>query len=151
MQTFDHFNYNPESFEEEGDIIDDVLFVNFIAELAHRFKGLLLYIEVITDVKRKLSAVRNPVIVVGGSSGGNNSLVINLKNFDLTLLAIGALAPSAPILYSEDLTPHDGYQVVVSKDFRVREFIKLTKLVDSSSYSALTLGLSFTVDRHGST
>ena len=72
-QTLDHFNYNPESYKtfqqrfilnfkywggvdtsspifvyagEEGDITVDVMGVNFIADLASRFNGLLLYIEV---------------------------------------------------------------------------------------------------------
>lgn len=31
---------------EEADILGDVLYVNFIADLAARFKGLLLYVEV---------------------------------------------------------------------------------------------------------
>lgn len=35
-------------------------------------------------------------------------------------IVIGALASSAPILYFEDITPHDGYGVVVSNDFKVR-------------------------------
>lgn len=34
-------------------------------------------------------------------------------------IVIGALASSAPILYFEDITPHDGYGAVVTKDFRV--------------------------------
>lgn len=72
-QTLDHFNYYPKSYGtfqqryilnfkywggantsspiffyagEEADILGDVLYVNFIADLAARFKGLLLYVEV---------------------------------------------------------------------------------------------------------
>lgn len=35
-------------------------------------------------------------------------------------IVIGALASSAPILYFDDITPQNGYHVVVTKDFRVR-------------------------------
>ena len=35
-------------------------------------------------------------------------------------VALGALASSAPILYFEDITPHNGYYSIATKDFRVR-------------------------------
>ncbi|XP_065866384.1 uncharacterized protein [Euphorbia lathyris] len=177
-QTLDHFNYYPESYTtfqhryvlnfkywggantsspifvyvgEESNVAGDILFVGFIAELAARFEGLLLYIEhryygeslpfgtreetfknastvgylsseqaladyaqIITDVKKNLSAVNSPVIAVGASYGGMLASWFRMK---YPHIVIGSLASSAPILYFVDITPQDGYQVVVSNDF----------------------------------
>ena len=40
-------------------------------------------------------------------------------------VALGALASSAPILYFDDITPQNGYFSVVSKDFKVTDWIFL--------------------------
>ncbi|KAK8943029.1 hypothetical protein KSP39_PZI009502 [Platanthera zijinensis] len=71
--------------------------------------------QLITDLKKNLSAENSPVIVVGGSYGGMLAAWLRLKYPHIT---IGALASSAPILYFDDITPHNGYCSVVSRDFR---------------------------------
>jgi len=38
-------------------------------------------------------------------------------------VTIGALAASAPILYFDDITPQDGYDRVVTRDFRVCSWV----------------------------
>ncbi|GAY58692.1 hypothetical protein CUMW_188930 [Citrus unshiu] len=70
--------------------------------------------QLITDVKRNLSAENCPVIAIGGSYGGMLASWLRLK---YPHIAIGALASSAPILYFDDLTPQNGYHVVAN-DFR---------------------------------
>lgn len=35
-------------------------------------------------------------------------------------VALGALASSAPILYFDNITPHNGYYSIATKDFKVR-------------------------------
>lgn len=35
-------------------------------------------------------------------------------------VALGALASSAPVLYFDNITPHNGYYSIATKDFRVR-------------------------------
>ncbi|KAJ9129359.1 hypothetical protein P3X46_033863 [Hevea brasiliensis] len=216
-QTLDHFNYYPESYAtfqqryilnfkywggantsspifvyagEEGDITGDVLYVNFIADLAARFKGLLLFIEhryygesfpfglknhtfqnasisgylsseqaladyaqVITDVKKNLSAENCPVIAVGASYGGMLASWFRLK---YPHIIIGALASSAPILYFEDITPQDGYHAVVSKDFKntsescyntIKKSWSEIDRVAAEPNGLLTLGKTFNVCR----
>ncbi|ESR37654.1 hypothetical protein CICLE_v100282721mg, partial [Citrus x clementina] len=71
--------------------------------------------QLITDVKRNLSAENCPAIAIGGSYGGMLASWLRLK---YPHIAIGALASSAPILYFDDLTPQNGYHVVVTNDFR---------------------------------
>ncbi|GAY64892.1 hypothetical protein CUMW_237070 [Citrus unshiu] len=71
--------------------------------------------QLITDVKRNLSAENCPVIAIGGSYGGMLASWLRLK---YPHIATGALASSAPILYFDDLTPQNGYHVVVTNDFR---------------------------------
>ncbi|XP_021899078.1 lysosomal Pro-X carboxypeptidase-like [Carica papaya] len=73
------------------------------------------YAQLITCIKKNLSAQNSPVIAVGGSYGGMLASWFRLK---YPHIVIGALASSAPILYFEDITPHDGYGAVVTKDFR---------------------------------
>ncbi|KAF8403175.1 hypothetical protein HHK36_011272 [Tetracentron sinense] len=73
------------------------------------------YAELITYLKRNLSAENSPVIAVGGSYGGMLASWFRLK---YPHIAMGALASSAPILYFDDITPQNGYFVVVTKDFR---------------------------------
>ncbi|KAH9660413.1 prolylcarboxypeptidase-like protein [Citrus sinensis] len=122
---------------EEAPLTFGVHGKGFIFYLASRFKAMLLYIEVtfqdantlgflsstqaladcaqlITDVKRNLSAENCPVIAIGGSYGGMLASWLRLK---YPHIAIGALASSAPILYFDDLTPQNGYHVVAN-DFR---------------------------------
>ncbi|XP_065866383.1 uncharacterized protein [Euphorbia lathyris] len=72
------------------------------------------YAQIITDVKKNLSAQNSPVIAVGASYGGMLASWFRMK---YPHIVIGSLASSAPILYFVDITPQDGYQVVVSKDF----------------------------------
>ncbi|KAK1375709.1 lysosomal Pro-X carboxypeptidase-like [Heracleum sosnowskyi] len=73
------------------------------------------YAEILIYLKRKFSAHHSPVIVVGASYGGQLAAWFRLK---YPHVAHGALASSAPILYFDNITPHDAYFVAVSKDFR---------------------------------
>ncbi|XP_010267352.1 PREDICTED: lysosomal Pro-X carboxypeptidase-like [Nelumbo nucifera] len=73
------------------------------------------YAEVIIDLKKNLSAEFCPVIVMGGSYGGMLASWFRLK---YPHVALGALASSAPILYFDDITPHNGYYSIVTKDYR---------------------------------
>ncbi|XP_031267895.1 lysosomal Pro-X carboxypeptidase-like [Pistacia vera] len=73
------------------------------------------YAQLILDIKKNLSAENCPVIALGGSYGGMLASWLRLK---YPHVAMGALASSAPILYFVDITPQDGYPVVVTKDFR---------------------------------
>ena len=99
------------------------------------------YAELITNLKTNLSAENCPVIAIGGSYGGSKLLILpkfSLNKYTFfstfsgfTVLAswfrlkyqhivIGALASSASILYFDDITPENGYDSIVTKDFRVR-------------------------------
>ncbi|KAI8524206.1 hypothetical protein RHMOL_Rhmol13G0132100 [Rhododendron molle] len=71
--------------------------------------------ELIIYLKKILSAHNSPVIISGGSYGGMLAAWFRLK---YPHVALGALASSAPILYFDDITPHDAYFVVVTKDFK---------------------------------
>ncbi|KAK8961653.1 hypothetical protein KSP40_PGU002214 [Platanthera guangdongensis] len=71
--------------------------------------------QLITDLKKNLSAENSPVIAVGGSYAGMLAAWLRLK---YPHIIIGALASSAPILYFDDITPHNGYCSVVTRDFR---------------------------------
>ncbi|XP_034687382.1 lysosomal Pro-X carboxypeptidase-like [Vitis riparia] len=73
------------------------------------------YAEVLIYIKKKLLAENSPVIVVGASYGGMLASWFRLK---YPHVALGALASSAPILYFDDITPHNGYFSIVTKDFR---------------------------------
>ncbi|XP_010651835.2 uncharacterized protein LOC100261907 [Vitis vinifera] len=73
------------------------------------------YAELITNLKKNLSAENCPVIAIGGSYGGMLASWFRLK---YPHVVIGALASSAPILYFDDITPHNGYDSIVTKDFR---------------------------------
>ncbi|KAK1364810.1 Lysosomal Pro-X carboxypeptidase [Heracleum sosnowskyi] len=72
------------------------------------------YAEILIYLKNKLSAHNSPIIVIGGSYGGQLAVWFRLK---YPHVAHGALASSAPILYFDDITPQDAYYSVVSKDF----------------------------------
>ncbi|XP_002523750.2 lysosomal Pro-X carboxypeptidase [Ricinus communis] len=73
------------------------------------------YAQVVTDVKKKLSAENCPAIAVGASYGGMLAAWFRLK---YPHIVIGSLASSSPILYFDDITPQNGYHVVVTKDYR---------------------------------
>eukprot|EP01018_Ginkgo_biloba_P013492 Gb_28512 [translate_table: standard] len=73
------------------------------------------YATIIIDLKKNLSAQDCPVIVLGGSYGGMLAAWFRLK---YPHIAIGALASSAPILYFENITSQDGYDSVVTGDFK---------------------------------
>ncbi|KAG6570833.1 Lysosomal Pro-X carboxypeptidase, partial [Cucurbita argyrosperma subsp. sororia] len=73
------------------------------------------YAAVLIHLKKKLHAKDCPVIVLGGSYGGMLAAWFRLK---YPHVALGALASSAPILYFDDITPHNGYYSIATKDFR---------------------------------
>ncbi|KAM7528032.1 hypothetical protein LguiB_031442 [Lonicera macranthoides] len=73
------------------------------------------YAQLITDLKRNLTAENCPVIAVGGSYGGMLASWFRLK---YPHIVDGALASSAPILYFDDITPQNAYLVIVTKDYR---------------------------------
>ncbi|KAF6171570.1 hypothetical protein GIB67_018094 [Kingdonia uniflora] len=73
------------------------------------------YAELITYLKRNLSAESCPVIAIGGSYGGMLASWFRLK---YPHIVMGALASSAPILYFDGITPQNGYFAVVTKDYR---------------------------------
>ncbi|PKI47034.1 hypothetical protein CRG98_032573 [Punica granatum] len=60
------------------------------------------YAMVITDLKKNLSAVDSPVVVLGGSYGGT----------------IGALASSSPILNFDDITSPYSFNNIITRDFK---------------------------------
>ncbi|KAG6789120.1 hypothetical protein POTOM_005210 [Populus tomentosa] len=73
------------------------------------------YAAIIIHIKKTLRAQYSPVIVIGGSYGGMLASWFRLK---YPHIALGALASSAPVLYFDDITPHDAYYSVVTKEFR---------------------------------
>ncbi|XP_057953860.1 uncharacterized protein LOC131148139 [Malania oleifera] len=73
------------------------------------------YAEVLTYLKETLNAKKSPTIVIGGSYGGMLASWFRLK---YPHIALGALASSAPILWFDDITPHNGYSSIVTKDFK---------------------------------
>jgi len=73
------------------------------------------YATIILGLKKTLLAENCPIIVFGGSYGGMLAAWFRLKYPHVT---IGAVASSAPILYFDDITPQDGYDSVVTRDFR---------------------------------
>ncbi|KAJ4827287.1 hypothetical protein Tsubulata_041781 [Turnera subulata] len=77
------------------------------------------FAQVITGVKKNLSAENCPVVAFGGSYGVMVASWLRLK---CPHIVTGALASSAPILDFDDITPQSGYHAVVTKDFRVRNW-----------------------------
>ncbi|KAI3423152.1 uncharacterized protein J3R85_011276 [Psidium guajava] len=73
------------------------------------------YAELITDLKRNLSAEACPVVLFGGSYGGMLAAWMRLK---YPHIAIGALASSAPILQFPDIVKPDSFYDIVSNDFK---------------------------------
>ncbi|KVI00107.1 Peptidase S28 [Cynara cardunculus var. scolymus] len=81
------------------------------------------YAQIIVDVKKDMSAQNCPVIAVGASYGGMLASWFRLK---YPHIAYGALASSSPILYFLGLTPENGYDAIVSKDFKVSRNQKIS-------------------------
>ncbi|XP_027189501.1 uncharacterized protein [Cicer arietinum] len=73
------------------------------------------YAAVLIHIKKTLHAHNSPIIVLGGSYGGMLASWFRLKYPHLT---IGALASSAPILYFDNITPHNAYMDLVSREFK---------------------------------
>ncbi|GLT80826.1 hypothetical protein SLA2020_522420 [Shorea laevis] len=73
------------------------------------------YADILIHIKKTLSAMNSPVIVIGGSYGGMLAAWFRLK---YPHIALGALASSAPILYFDDIAPQAGYYSIVTKDFK---------------------------------
>ncbi|GFQ01025.1 lysosomal pro-x carboxypeptidase [Phtheirospermum japonicum] len=73
------------------------------------------YAEILLYIKKNLSALYSPIIVVGGSYGGMLASWFRLK---YPHIALGALASSAPILYFDNITPQNGYYSIVTEDFK---------------------------------
>ncbi|XP_024035132.1 lysosomal Pro-X carboxypeptidase [Citrus clementina] len=73
------------------------------------------YAEILLHIKKTHDATYSPVIVVGGSYGGELATWFRLK---YPHIALGALASSAPVLYYEDITPHNAYYSIVTKNYR---------------------------------
>ncbi|EDO36007.1 predicted protein, partial [Nematostella vectensis] len=73
------------------------------------FATLIRHIKLTTP-----GATGSPVIAIGGSYGGMLSSWIRMKYPNLVT---AALAASAPILYFQGLTPCEGFNEIVTKDF----------------------------------
>ncbi|KAH9660401.1 prolylcarboxypeptidase-like protein [Citrus sinensis] len=73
------------------------------------------YAEILLHIKKTHDATYSPAIVVGGSYGGELATWFRLK---YPHIALGALASSAPVLYYEDITPHNAYYSIVTKNYR---------------------------------
>ncbi|XP_055834022.1 uncharacterized protein LOC129902681 [Solanum dulcamara] len=73
------------------------------------------YAELLLHIKEKYSAKNSPIIVIGGSYGGMLASWFRMK---YPHIALGALASSAPILYFDNITPQNGYDSIVSRDFK---------------------------------
>ncbi|GFQ01024.1 lysosomal pro-x carboxypeptidase [Phtheirospermum japonicum] len=73
------------------------------------------YAEILLHVKRMFGITDAPIVVVGGSYGGMLAAWFRLK---YPHIAIGALASSAPVLYFDNLTPQNGFDLIVAKDFK---------------------------------
>ncbi|GMY24995.1 lysosomal Pro-X carboxypeptidase isoform X2, partial [Fagus crenata] len=69
----------------------------------------------IRSLKQNLSSEASPVVVFGGSYGGMLAAWFRLK---YPHIAIGALASSAPILHSDDITPRSSFYDAISQDFK---------------------------------
>ncbi|KAL6312807.1 hypothetical protein AAG906_022535 [Vitis piasezkii] len=74
------------------------------------------YAELITNLKKNLSAENCPVIAIGGLMV--EVMLASWFRLKYPHIVIGALASSAPILYFDDITPGNAYHVIVTKDFR---------------------------------
>ncbi|XP_066377474.1 uncharacterized protein [Miscanthus floridulus] len=78
----------------------------------------------ITSLKRNLSAETAPVVVFGGSYGGNRliqclfAVLASWFRLKYPHVAIGALASSAPILQFDYITPWSSFSDAVSQDYK---------------------------------
>ncbi|KAK6944380.1 Peptidase S28 [Dillenia turbinata] len=82
----------------------------------------------IRSLKQNLSSEESPVVVFGGSYGGNGVMTRSLSVSPAVLAAwfrmkyphitIGALASSAPILQFDEITPWSAFYDAVSQDFK---------------------------------
>ncbi|KAL3717956.1 hypothetical protein ACJRO7_003140 [Eucalyptus globulus] len=77
------------------------------------------YAEILVYLKQLLNAKHSPMIVIGGSYGGMLAAWFRLK---YPHVALGALASSAPILASPDITPRDTIYSAVAKVFLETSF-----------------------------
>ncbi|KAL6575053.1 hypothetical protein OROMI_012338 [Orobanche minor] len=75
------------------------------------------YATLILDLKKNLTAMDSPVIVLGGSYGGMLAAWFRLK---YPHVAIGALASSAPILNFDNITSQFSFNNIITQDFRSR-------------------------------
>ncbi|KAI6695040.1 hypothetical protein NL676_022750 [Syzygium grande] len=91
------------------------------------------YAELITHLKRNLSAEACPVVLFGGSYGGMLAAWMRLK---YPHIAIGALASSAPILHFPDIVKPESFYNIVSNDFK-RESTSCFNTI-KASWDALT-------------
>lgn len=57
-------------------------------------------------------------------------------------IALGALASSAPILYFDNITPQNGYDSIVSRDFKVRKLFNLIFFTFNKSFIILFFELT---------
>ncbi|KAL3620144.1 hypothetical protein CASFOL_035056 [Castilleja foliolosa] len=73
------------------------------------------YAEILLHVKRLFGVPDAPIAVLGGSYGGMLAAWFRLK---YPHIAIGALASSAPILYFDNITPQNGFDLIVAKDYK---------------------------------
>ncbi|KAL3726277.1 hypothetical protein ACJRO7_031204 [Eucalyptus globulus] len=91
------------------------------------------FTELITSLKRNLSAEACPVVLFGGSYGGMLAAWMRLK---YPHIAIGALASSAPILQFPEIAEPDSFYDIVSNDFK-RESASCFNTI-KASWNALT-------------
>ncbi|KAJ4821959.1 hypothetical protein Tsubulata_039119 [Turnera subulata] len=98
------------------------------------------FAQVITDVKKNLSAENCPVVAFGGSYGVMVASWLRLK---CPHIVTGALASSAPILDFDDITPQSGYHAVVTKDFRQKQMglsrLQISSLIAGNLKDTITL------------
>ncbi|KAJ4842208.1 hypothetical protein Tsubulata_005856 [Turnera subulata] len=98
------------------------------------------FAQVITGVKKNLSAENCPVVAFGGSYGVMVASWLRLK---CPHIVTGALASSAPILDFDDITPQSGYHAVVTKDFRQKQMglshLQISSLIAGNLKDTITL------------
>ncbi|KAL6559152.1 hypothetical protein OROHE_006521 [Orobanche hederae] len=100
------------------------------------------YATLILDLKKNLTAMDSPVIVLGGSYGGMLAAWFRLK---YPHVAIGALASSAPILNFDNITSPFSFNNIITQDFRSEicknyisaEYLE-SWLLDAYTYTAMS-------------
>ncbi|KAJ9699356.1 hypothetical protein PVL29_008117 [Vitis rotundifolia] len=99
-------------------------FAGFMVNLASRFKGLLLiryYGESVPFGSKDIAFNNTNTLTYFSSTQAlvdYAELLINLKKNLSAEYLIGALASSAPVIYFDHITPQNGYDSIVTKDFR---------------------------------